>query len=146
MRGRVPVCLRKCHRCTLANRGGGARPHHFCSCVTVSEALNEHLINPVKFEDKMGIDPKPHAQRWLCQHKSPTHVFDTMESVLQTTDGHAWCARHQKKCEVNLQGHVLISGFPCAPFSAQRSNRNVLGQGWWAKLIKHTTCTLCMLG
>ena len=92
------------------------------------QAMNKHLEKPVTYVDILGSDPKPHAQQWLCNNKAPLHLCNRMEDVWAHPDGF-WCVRHKKKCTMDSVGDVFVAGFPCSPFSSQRSNRSAPGLG-----------------
>eukprot|EP00971_Amphidinium_carterae_P013753 270976-Amphidinium_carterae.1 len=74
----------------------------------------------------MAVDPKASAFKFHCQNgPRPLHHFGKFGDIL--TSGKAFCKIHNGDCKVPKKPSCFIAGFPCAPFSSQRSNRAAKG-------------------
>ena len=74
----------------------------------------------------MAIDPKRSAQKALMANTSCAHVFGTLSDVLaaKKDETKCYCFRHGQECDIpKTCGDIFTAGFPCQPFSSQRSGR-----------------------
>eukprot|EP00971_Amphidinium_carterae_P251222 4987033-Amphidinium_carterae.1 len=76
----------------------------------------------------MAIDPKPESRAFMMQNgQEPEHLFSTIEEVLK---GSPFDYRQDKVVQgLTMNAAVLVAGFPCSPFSNQRGNKHLPGQG-----------------
>eukprot|EP00971_Amphidinium_carterae_P239198 4748299-Amphidinium_carterae.3 len=118
--------------------GISARQHVACN-MSIHTGVDVHMteenllhfyceeIGAVEFTEVMAVDPKPSAFKFHCQNgPQPLHHFGTFAEVLMA--GKAFCKIHNDNCKVPKKPSCFIAGFPCAPFSSQRSNRAAKGQ------------------
>ena len=77
----------------------------------------------IDFVQEMSIDPKETAEMFGSLSCPSLHHFGHIEEL--TSGASCWCRTHSSSsCHLDLQApHLLVAGFPCSPFSAQREGR-----------------------
>ena len=88
----------------------------------------------MKWQEKMAVDPKAAAKEFVDSHGCPPqHWFQTAEEVNEALlrnsrlrcsicGSDEGCLPHKKAEGKPL---IMISGFPCAPYSLQRGDRHI---------------------
>ena len=88
----------------------------------------------VEIDDVESIDCKPASEKWLKEMWPAGHHYEKLEFVVEALkrSGKAMCKWHSTECQVcqPFACDVYIAGFPCAPFSVQRSCRFQDGSHW----------------
>ena len=74
----------------------------------------------IAFVEDAGVEINKSAYHFCRQNGTlPTHWFQDMEEVVRLGAGSCW--QHQKHCTLPLaRPDLLVSGFPCRPYSRQR--------------------------
>ena len=80
----------------------------------------------LQFRDVFGIEPKTSAWAFMkANNCAPEHgcsyLKEATDHFLTQEDLH--CSLHSGKCSPPGLGNILVCGFPCSPFSSQRSQR-----------------------
>ena len=96
--------------------------------LTVTHLLfsKKALVPELQFREEMAIDPKPAAQRTLLRSTEAQHVFETLAGAAsaKAKGEKIFCWKHEDFCRVPHDNpDCFICGFPCAPYSSQRSGR-----------------------
>ena len=78
----------------------------------------------IAFVEEACIDPKKASQVYVMQNGlSPLHFHKTMKEAAGPDVAH--CVLHKRACPTpKPDADVWVCGFPCAPWSAQRSDRH----------------------
>ena len=88
----------------------------------------------IAFEEIATVDPKTASQRFLASNVASQHHWRTIDGLLSGKDALCLMHQRQKKCGGVKDVHhclgdsqvtplLVIVGFPCSPFSLQRSTR-----------------------
>eukprot|EP00971_Amphidinium_carterae_P351690 6492231-Amphidinium_carterae.1 len=88
-------------------------------------------IGIVHFVEETACDVKKTARQFHLANSAdfpPTHYFDQMQHLVE---GKGYCYRHDGVCNVDSRPTFFACGFPCAPFSSQRSNRANQGSAFF---------------
>eukprot|EP00971_Amphidinium_carterae_P300863 5977982-Amphidinium_carterae.6 len=94
------------------------------------------MLNAVQFREAFAIEPKTTGYRFHSNNVPVEHHFDTMSYFL-TEQQDSYCKCHKsyscKGLVRNALGHGVIDlaviGFPCAPYSTQRSSKDKCSGG-----------------
>ena len=84
----------------------------------------------LQFCEEMSMEPKSFATTFVKQNKPPCHNFETIGAVVDTMlHGQPdkkkvlHCSIHGKACALPpAVPDLWVCGFPCAPYSCQRSS------------------------
>ena len=80
-------------------------------------------LDLVRFNESFACDAKQNARRFHLQNgPKPVHYFDRLEDLV-AKDSHPHCHIHAHPCQPPAPIDLFVCGFPCAPFSSQRSTR-----------------------
>ena len=96
-----------------------------CSALAETKALG------IEVQDHWSVDKKEAAQVFMAENEAAAHNYVTLrdalaalECTMQRGEGKAWCTHHQTKCPMpDLPITLWTCGFPCSPYSSQRSKR-----------------------
>ena len=75
-------------------------------------------------------DPKRSAQHWQEKNckSAERHGFMDIQHALAARDTPTYCFLHKSCCKLEGAPHLVVAGFPCAPFSQQRVGRHLDGR------------------